>query len=457
MNIAYRAETLTPLFKLIHERESCAIVGCASMGKSRLLRFMLEPETRAHYLREQAATTLLAYCDCNRLAEISEWGFFELMLTAMVEACGQQADLHGLRNELNALRREVITSGSNALLARRHVELAALMLCRERGFQLRVVFDEFDEAYRALPALALANLRALRDDNKAWLSYLLVVRDHPKRIRPPAECEGFYELFSRSVIGLPPYSLGDAYAVVEQLEARRGRQLTPQARAALVEGSGGHPGLIVAMFDEVTHGRAMPGEAVREECHKLWLGLPPDEQMALYRIARGQPAHDALALEGLELKGLVRDGRLFSPVFARYVCEHGAPAANGRLVVDEHTRTVWVGGQAHTDLTAREFDLLAVLARAPGRVYGRQEILKALNPNEHFEESHHNAVDALVKRIRKKIEPAPDRPRYLITVRGKGYKLLAGDEGSIGGGVGGSDGTDEGRTNHGWPSGKLPP
>lgn len=445
--VPYRAETLTPLFELIRARESCAVVGCASMGKSRLLRFMLEPETRAHYLREQAATTLLAYCDCNRLVEISEWGFFELILTAMVEACGQQPDLHGLRNELNALRREVIIGGNNALLARRHVELAALMLCRERGFQLRVVFDEFDEAYRTLPPLALANLRALRDDNKAWLSYLLVVRNHPKRIRPSADCEGFYELFSRSVIGLPPYSAGDAYGVVEQLEARWRRQLLPQARAALVEESGGHPGLIGAMFDEVTNGRATPGDAVREECHKLWMGLPPDEQMALYRIARGQPAHDALAQEGLELKGLVRAGRLFSPVFARYVCEHGAPAANGRLVVDEHTRTVWVGGQAHADLTAREFDLLAVLSRAPGRVYGRQEILEALNPDEHFEALHHNAVDALVKRIRKKIEPAPDRPRYLITVRGKGYKLMAGDEGSIGGRrAGGSDGEDREQT-----------
>ncbi|BCX04654.1 MAG: hypothetical protein KatS3mg053_2592 [Candidatus Roseilinea sp.] len=456
MNPAYRAEILIPLFELIRTRESCAVVGGASMGKSRLLRFMLEPETRAHYLREHAATTLFAYCDCNRLAEISEWGFFELILTAMVEACGQHTDLHGLRNELNALRREVIT-GHNALLARRHVELAALMLCRERGFQLRVVFDEFDEAYRTLPPLALANLRALRDGNNAWLSYLLVVRNHPKRIRPPADCEGFYELFSRSVIGLPPYSPGDAYAVVEQIEARRGRQLTPQMRAALVERSGGHPGLIGAMFDAVTNGRATPGDAVREECHKLWMSLPSDEQMALYRIARGQPVHDALALEGLVLKGLVRDGQLFSPVFAQYVGEHGVPAANGQLVVDEHTRTVWVGGQAHTDLTAREFDLLAILARAPGHVYGRQEILETLNPNEHFEALHHNAVDALVKRIRKKIEPAPDRPRYLITVRGKGYKLMDGDEGGLGGETGGSDRTDEGRTNHGRPTGKLPP
>lgn len=438
-NPTYRAEILGPLFELIRARESCALVGCASMGKSRLLRYMLEAETRACYLREQAAATLFAYCDCNRLAEISEWGFFELILTAMVEACGQQPDLHGLRNELNALRREVITGGGNALLARRHTELAALMLCRERGFRLCVIFDEFDEAYRVLPSLALANLRALRDDNKAWLSYLLVLRDHPKRIRSPAECEGFYELFSRSVIGLPPYNLSDAYAVVEQIEARHGRRLAPQARVALIEASGGHPGLIVAMFGELVEGRATPGDAVHEECRKLWASLPLDEQIALYQLARDQPARDTHALEDLTLKGLVRGGQPFSPIFAQYVCTQGTLAANGRLVLDEHTRTVWVGGQARTDLTAREFDLLTILARAPGRVHGRQEILKALYPDEHFEKPHYNAVDALVKRVRRKIEPAPDRPRYLVTVRGKGYKLLASDEA-----MGGNDGRTDG-------------
>ena len=423
MNPSYRAEILGPLFQRIRACESCALVGCASMGKSRLLRFMLEPEARRCYLGDQADATLFAYGDCNRLAEVSEWGFFELLLTGLVEACGQHSELHHLRNELNVLRREVIL-GHEALLARRHLELAALMVCRERGFRLCILLDEFDEAYRALPALALANLRALRDDNKAWLSYLLVLRNHPARLRPPIECEGFYELFSRSVFGLKPYTIADAGRVIEQLEARWNHPLAPEDRAMLIAESGGHPGLIVAMFGEAASRRdPIRSNAVGDECRKLWTSLPRSEQLALYRLARGQPVHDDQAMEGLELKGLVRDGRLFSPIFARYICEHGAPV-HGQLIVDEPTRTVWVGDRAHTDLTPREFDLLLLLSRNPGRVYDRRRILEALNPGEHFDGLQHNSVDALVKRVRKKIEPVPDRPRYLLSVRGKGYKLV---------------------------------
>jgi len=425
MNPSYRAEILDPLFQHIRACESCALVGCASMGKSRLLRFMLEPEARRRYLGDQADATLFAYGDCNRLAEVSEWGFFELLLTALVEACGQHPELHHLRNELNVLRREVVIS-HEALLARRHLELAALMICRERGFRLCIILDEFDEAYRALPALALANLRALRDDNKAWLSYLLVLRDHPARLR--TECEGFYELFSRSVLGLKPYSAADAGRVIEQLEARWNHPLTPEDRATLIAESGGHPGLIVAMFGEIVGGRdPIRSDAVGDECRKLWMSLPRDERLALYYLSHGQLAHDDPAMERLELKGLVRDGRPFSPIFARYICEHDAPA-HGRLIVDELKRKVLVGDRERTDLTPREFGLLSLLNKSPGQVYDRQQILEALNPGERFDGLQHNSVDAMVKRIRKKIEPFPDRPRYLLTVRGKGYKLVVDDE-----------------------------
>jgi len=425
MNHSYRAEILDPLFQRIRACESCALVGCASMGKSRLLRFMLEPEARRRYLGDQADATLFAYGDCNRLAEVSEWGFFELLLTALVEACGQHPELHPLRNELNVLRREVII-GHEALLARRHLELAALMICRERGFRLCIILDEFDEAYRALPALALANLRALRDDNKAWLSYLLVLRDHPTRLRSRTECEGFYELFSRSVLGLKPYSAADAGRVIEQLEARWNHPLAPEDRAMLIAESGGHPGLIVAMFANRVGGLT-DDAIIREECDKLWASLSEDEQKALYRLVHGRDIRPDAAIAELELKGLVNEGRVFSPIFAHYICEHGAPA-RGRLIVDELECTVWVDGRKHTDLTPREFNLLLLLSRNPGRVYDRQQILEALNPGERFDGLQHNSVDAMVKRIRKKIEPFPDRPRYLLTVRGKGYKLVVDDE-----------------------------
>ena len=73
------------------------------------------------------------------------------------------------------------------------------------------------------------------------------------------------------------------------------------------------------------------------------------------------------------------------------------------------------------DLTPTEFQLLAAFLREPGRVFTRAQLLDALHSTTI--ESYERAIDAHVKNIRKKIEPAPGRPRYLLTVHGVGYRF----------------------------------
>ena len=72
-------------------------------------------------------------------------------------------------------------------------------------------------------------------------------------------------------------------------------------------------------------------------------------------------------------------------------------------------------------LTATEFQLLTALARQPGRVFTRAQLLDAIHGVAF--ESYERAIDAHVKNIRRKIEPDPRTPRYLLTVYGVGYRL----------------------------------
>ena len=72
------------------------------------------------------------------------------------------------------------------------------------------------------------------------------------------------------------------------------------------------------------------------------------------------------------------------------------------------------------DLTATEFHLLAALARQPGRVFTRTQLLDAVRGGGG--EAFDRAIDAHVKNIRRKIEPDPRNPRYIMTVYGVGYK-----------------------------------
>ena len=79
-----------------------------------------------------------------------------------------------------------------------------------------------------------------------------------------------------------------------------------------------------------------------------------------------------------------------------------------------------IGGR-RVDLTKTEFQLLATLAREPGRIFTRAQLLDAVRGVAF--ESYERAIDAHVKNIRRKIEPDPRSPRYLLTVFGVGYRF----------------------------------
>jgi DNA-binding response OmpR family regulator len=78
-------------------------------------------------------------------------------------------------------------------------------------------------------------------------------------------------------------------------------------------------------------------------------------------------------------------------------------------------------GSGDVDLTTTEFKLLETLARQPGRIFTRSQLLDAIHGVAF--ESYERAIDAHIKNLRRKIEPDPRRPRYIFTVYGVGYRF----------------------------------
>ena len=92
----------------------------------------------------------------------------------------------------------------------------------------------------------------------------------------------------------------------------------------------------------------------------------------------------------------------------------------GEVELDRLRMQATVQGR-HVELTPTEFALLATLARQPGRVFTRAQLLDAIRGLE--AESFDRAVDVHVKNLRRKLEPDPRNPRYVLTVYGVGYKF----------------------------------
>jgi two-component system alkaline phosphatase synthesis response regulator PhoP len=92
----------------------------------------------------------------------------------------------------------------------------------------------------------------------------------------------------------------------------------------------------------------------------------------------------------------------------------------GDVVIDTTRHTVTRGGE-EVNLTPTEFGLLAALARDPGRVLNRLQLLEAVQGDAF--EGYERTVDAHVKNLRAKLERDPKKPEYVVTVFGVGYKF----------------------------------
>ncbi|NOX62330.1 MAG: response regulator transcription factor [Chloroflexi bacterium] len=147
-------------------------------------------------------------------------------------------------------------------------------------------------------------------------------------------------------------------------------------------------------------------------------------------------AEETDRLVGLELGADDYVVKPFSPrelvarvraVLRRTARESSAPHASdneclevGDLRIDLARRQAFIADKP-VDLTTTQFDLLAVLASQPGRVFTRMQLLDAIQGEAY--EGYERTIDAHIKNLRKALGDNPRQPRYIVTVRGVGYKL----------------------------------
>lgn len=92
----------------------------------------------------------------------------------------------------------------------------------------------------------------------------------------------------------------------------------------------------------------------------------------------------------------------------------------GTLVIDTRARRVEQEGK-DVSLTPKEFDILAFLASNRGEVFTKEQIYQAVWDGEYMLDDSN--IMAFIRKIRKKIEPEPDSPRYILTIWGIGYRF----------------------------------
>lgn len=178
-----------------------------------------------------------------------------------------------------------------------------------------------------------------------------------------------------------------------------------------------HPDLVVLDL-------MLPGMDGLDVCRELRRGTDVPIIMLTARIDERD------RLIGLELGADDYLTKPFSPrelvVRVRTVLRRAAPSEHAPLVramdlVLDRGRYRAVLPDREVPLTPTEFEILATLASQPGRIFSREQLLMAARGVSFA--SYERAVDTHIRNIRKKIEPASDEARYVITVHGVGYKF----------------------------------
>jgi len=422
-----RSTYITQLLSILARGECAAIYGLSNTGKSPLLRALPAAENAAQYAQLAGRAGTLVYVDCNRVVELTAAGFFEVVVRSLIETLEEVAEPPSeLLNHLHA-HHDHLTVSATPFQASLAFNNAISDTCSLLDCNLILLFDEFDEVYTALEGRPLLNLRALKDKFQTQLAYVAATT---RPLNDPAlrgENE-FAELFMVNQLPLRLLSEADSRRVIDELG---GEKLPPNLLPQILQAAGGHFGLLNALTHaakhQPTHFTHDPN--VRAECLKLWNQLRPEEQAALKTLVTasddGLNPHDRSRLSTF---GLITDeGRIFSDLFATFI-RHQIAVPEETILgirVDDDAGEVWVEGVKVSVLTDLEYRLMRLLYQRVDRLTTKEQIVETVWGGQYLDRVDDARIEKLVSRLRAKIEPEPLRPRYLLTQRGRGYKLVS--------------------------------
>lgn len=415
-------------------QEHCvALIGLSNSGKSYLMRSIASDDIENAYQKTTGTHVVMIYVDCNRAVAISAQAFYEIVLRSAMERLSKVLRSDA-RDKLFA-HHEAVTEAGTAFNASLSFNLALTELCESADFDICFLLDEFDEIYAALDERALLNLRALRDRFLGQLMFITATaRRHP-HIRGADFQDEFSEMFSQATFPMPLLEEEQANAMLTQCGIEFEDE---EKKAVCIELAGGHLGMLLSISEVI---RDLPAgsrqkliEQVvrspqpRAESLKLWSQLTDEERGYLEILAleseAGVPDH---VLSHLTSIGLLHKGEIFSPIFTKFI---GARARSANVsergvYLDPDSGDVWVDGIRIPVLTDLEFRLLKLLYDRRDKITDKYRIVVTVWGEDYLGDVDDARVEKLVSRLRSKIEPDPAEPCYLITQRGRGYKLLS--------------------------------
>ena len=442
MNLLYtligRAADAEAIHKLAGRGHSVSVVGISNIGKTALMR----------RLCQNAPLGTFVYVDCNQMGERSARAFFSSTWFAILQLLQARPLSNEIKTRAAALYDKMIHAGNTELVTPQLDEGFALAIANLLH-PLVLCFDEFDEAYKHLEPQTFLNLRALKDRYVDKLAYVVATEREITRLPATREQGEFLELVAPHVHFMHLMEPADTRVFSRQYAEQEGVTFSESDLAFIIDNADGHPGLAQAVCcalgnvtgapkrdkdqDRVIHQMVQlhltTDPNVRSECEKIWDDLDQDEREAL-EILRPTSDEAQIAQRSLRNKYIIRESKdelvLFSRLFAEFVRQQKIkrqPTVGG-VFIEVDSERVWIDGKEIEGLTDLEYRLLLFFYGRIDHVCDKYTIVESVWGEDYIDKVDDARIEKLVSRVRAKIEPDATHPRYLISVRGRGYKLV---------------------------------
>ena len=417
-----RFDEIKKIIDCVSAGKSCQLIGAPGTGKSNCLRLLpYNRELRELHLGEAETRYHFVYMDFSEVAKRPLSDILKFILISLAASFGERR----LKEEeaiVNKLLAEAINF-SDEMYFSQSLKKAIDYLANERELSIVFLFDRFEDYVPNIDSQFFLNLKILRNRAKYRFACVFGITRPIEDILEPNIYAEFSELLAGNTIFLTFYDkVGLDFRFKHVVEVS-GKSSNDKTKDEIVKMTAGHGKIArivyeVILSEEKTNvllDSLLSRKQVTGALAELWNFLTPEEQKNLKLKTKN---------EFLENLGLTKNGEIIMPLFAAYIATL-APQASSKLSYVSDKNEIIKGAQHLTELLSpQEFRLLRFLLQNQGRVCEKDEIILSVWSDSKTQEGvTDQALDQIIYRLRKKIEDDPNNPKFIQTIKGRGYKL----------------------------------
>lgn len=421
-----RQAEIVKIVEFVSIGKSCQLIGVPGVGKSSVLRLLpYNRSIRELHLAEQEPHFHFVYMDFSEVSKRPLSDILKFTLISLAASFGERR-LKKEESIVNKLLSEALKY-SDEMFFSQNLKKAIDYLANERELNIVFLFDRFEDYISNIDPEFFLNLKILRNRAKYRFAAVFGITRPIEDVLETNIFAEFSEFLTSNIVFLSIHDKTGLEFRFKHLEEVSHKSADPKTKEEIIKLSGGHGKLARICYETILTTNderrtttqlsdfLLNNKQVQGALNEIWNFLTPEEQKNIKLKTKN---------ELLEKIGLTKNGVVTIPLFDSYLSTLTLQTAQ-KLAFDPSRNEILKGDQNLTEiLSPQEFRLLRFLLQNQGRVCEKDEIIQNVWKDSKTQEGvTDQALDQIIYRLRKKTEDDPNKPQFIQTIKGRGYKL----------------------------------